>query len=107
NQIIAGASFKWVMGNYYPADDSQTGLWANKSCSAWNGEEPSAAALKGKSIGSVVGGGSVIVYPIGEAVRDAGGSLADIELKQLPGGSDFIQALQDCAVEAAWVLDPF
>lgn len=107
NQIIAGANFKWVTGNYYPAEDSQTGLWANKSCGAWDGEQPSAAALKGKSIGSVVGGGSVIIYPIGEAVRGAGGSLADIELKQLPGGADFIKALKDCAVEAAWVLDPF
>lgn len=107
NQISQGANLRMIMGNFTPADASKSGLWANKSCGSWAGAEPAVAAIPGKLIGSVAGPTSPTIYPIGEALKAEGASLANVQLQIIPSGADIVTALKDCAVDAAWVLDPF
>lgn len=107
NLGLQEANLRLVMGNFYSAPESKAGLWVNTSCDRWNGQVPTAGDLTGAVIGSVNGPSSAgVTYPLGDAIRAAGGSIADIQLRQLPSGDDFTNALSDCAVDAAWVSDP-
>jgi NitT/TauT family transport system substrate-binding protein len=100
NLIAQDFDIKWVMGNYFPAEESQTGLWASAASGITE-----VADLEGGTIGSIVGSGSVIMYPIGAVLEEAGLSITDIAVQTIPP-AEMLGALTNGAVGAAWILDP-
>ena len=110
NAANAGIGLKWGMGNFFPPDAGdasvpQTGLWARRDAFS-DPQDPDVADLAGKKMASAVGLGSSIAYPIAVAFEDAGVSLLDMQVEQIPS-PDMVTALQNNAVQAAWLLDPY
>ena len=54
----------------------------------------------------MVGLASVISYPLSEAFSSAGADPTKMEYVQIPS-ADMATALENGAVDAAWMLDPF
>jgi NitT/TauT family transport system substrate-binding protein len=100
NLIAQDFNLRWVMGNYFPAPESQTGLWASEASGITDISE-----LAGGTIASLVGPGSVIMYPIAASLAEAGVSVTEVEVATFPA-ADILPALQNGAVDAAWILDP-
>jgi NitT/TauT family transport system substrate-binding protein len=110
NAVNQGLSVKWILGNFVEpkaADLSkpQTGLWARRDIFS-DPANPNLAELKGKTLGSTVGAASAIAYPMDNALRKAGISLQDMQIKQLPA-ADLMTALSNKAIDTAWLLDPY
>jgi NitT/TauT family transport system substrate-binding protein len=110
NAVNSGIDIKWAMGNFVPPNAGdltapQTGLWARADIFS-NPSNPNLAELRGKTLASAVGLGSVIAYPIGQALRNAGLDIADMRVQTVPS-PDMVTALRNRAVDAAWLLDPF
>jgi NitT/TauT family transport system substrate-binding protein len=110
NAVNQGLTLKWILGNFVEpkAVDltrPQTGLWARRDIFS-NPSQPNLAELKGKTLGSTVGAASSIAYPMDKALRQAGISLQDLKIKQLPS-ADLMTALANKAVDTAWLLDPY
>ncbi|WP_329122541.1 ABC transporter substrate-binding protein [Streptomyces sp. NBC_01465] len=101
NGINGGFDIKWVAGNFSPAPASKSGLWVRLK----DGETAASASLKGDRMGTMIGKGSVISYPMEKALKDHGSSLTDIGFQQL-GSADVLTALQNGGVDSAWLLDP-
>lgn len=101
NALNQGYELRWVAGNYYEQPSSKSGLWlrADESSAA------TVAALKGQTIGTVSGIGSVIIYPITEVLKGNGLGIKDVEFKTF-AAPDVISALDNGAVPAAWLLTP-
>ncbi|MDW3220913.1 MAG: hypothetical protein R8F63_20100 [Acidimicrobiales bacterium] len=109
NGIAAGLTVKQVIGNYFPPDAGdtsidQTGLWARADAFT-DPENPDLTELRGTTLGTAVALGSVINYPIGLAFQEAGVSLLDLDMEVIPS-ADLPLALENGAVQSAWVLDP-
>lgn len=101
NAINGGFPIRWVMGNYSSSAESKTGLWARVQ----DGREPTLGDLKGETVGTVVGGGSVSMYPMREALRGANLGLDQVKFQVLPA-ADVVTALQNGGINAAWLIDP-
>ena len=109
NAINNDVDVKMILGNYYPPDAGdlsvdQTGLWARRDAFS-DPDNPDLAELSGQKIASAVGLGSVISYPIGASLQPSGVSLLDMTVEKI-GSSDMVLALENNAVQAAWLLDP-
>ena len=109
NAINNDVDVKMILGNYYPPDAGdlsidQTGLWARRDAFS-DPDNPDLAELSGQKIASAVGLGSVISYPIGASLKASGVSLLDMTVEKI-GSSDMVLALENDAVQAAWLLDP-
>lgn len=61
--------------------------------------------MAGRRLGTMIGKGSVIAYPMAKALEQHGGGLAEIQYQQL-GSADVLTALQHGGVDSAWLLDP-
>jgi NitT/TauT family transport system substrate-binding protein len=110
NAVNSNVNTKCGIGNFFPPDAGdltkpQTGLWARKDVFK-DASRPNIADLKGKSLASAVGNSSVIAYPITAALKRGGLTFNDINVKQIPS-PDMVQALQNNAVDSAWLLDPY
>ncbi|XTP11170.1 ABC transporter substrate-binding protein [Streptomyces albus subsp. chlorinus] len=101
NGVNSGFDIRWVAGNFSPAPSSKSGLWAR----ARHGEKPSAITLKGRRIGTLIGKGSVISYPMDTILAQHGTAMESLSFQQL-GSSDVLTALTGGSVDAAWLLDP-
>ncbi|MFC5212445.1 ABC transporter substrate-binding protein [Streptomyces coerulescens] len=101
NGIEGGFDIKWVAGNFSPAQKSKSGLWVRLK----EGESANQVAMAGRRMGTMIGKGSVIAYPMEKALEKHGGGLADIQYQQL-GSADVLTALQNGGVDSAWLLDP-
>ncbi|MFF0733368.1 ABC transporter substrate-binding protein [Streptomyces chartreusis] len=101
NGVKGGFDIKWVAGNFSPAPKSKSGLWVRLK----EGESASQVAMAGRRMGTMIGKGSVIAYPMEKALEKHGGGLADIRYQQL-GSADVLTALQNGGVDSAWLLDP-
>ncbi|MEV0093518.1 ABC transporter substrate-binding protein [Streptomyces sp. NPDC050738] len=101
NGIDGGFDIKWVAGNFSPAPASKSGLWVRLK----DGESASSVSLKGRRMGTMIGKGSVISYPMEKALKDHSSNLTDIGFQQL-GSADVLTALQNGGVDSAWLLDP-
>ncbi|KMS73764.1 hypothetical protein ACM01_17165 [Streptomyces viridochromogenes] len=101
NGIKGGFDIKWVAGNFSPDPKSKSGLWARLK----EGESASRVAMAGRRLGTMIGKGSVIAYPMERALERHGGGLADIQYQQL-GSADVLTALRNGGVDSAWLLDP-
>ncbi|KUO17030.1 ABC transporter substrate-binding protein [Streptomyces dysideae] len=101
NGIKGGFDIKWVAGNFSPDPKSKSGLWVKLR----NGETAGRAPMAGRKLGTMIGKGSVIAYPMEKALETHDGGLADIQYQQL-GSADVLTALQNGGVDSAWLLDP-
>jgi NitT/TauT family transport system substrate-binding protein len=102
NAVKAGVNAKWVMGNFFPMPASKTGLWIRDV----NGRAGTIADLKGKTIGTVIGPGSVSMLPLVEGFKKAGLGFGDVKFQVLPA-TDLVTALQNGSIDASWLTDPY
>ncbi|MCK7624062.1 ABC transporter substrate-binding protein [Streptomyces sp. RS10V-4] len=101
NGVHGGFDIRWVAGNFSPAPGSRSGLWVRIE----NGERASAVSLKGTTLGTMIGKGSVIMYPMARAFAAHGAALDAVTFRQL-GPADVLTALTGGGVDSAWLLDP-
>ncbi|MEU1518938.1 ABC transporter substrate-binding protein [Streptomyces sp. NPDC005811] len=101
NGVRGGFDIRWVAGNFSPDPASKSGLWARLDDSGTAAD----VSLSGRSLGTMIGKGSVIAYPMEKALRSHGGDLAKIRYQQL-GSADVLTALRNGGVDSAWLLDP-
>ena len=101
NGIKGGFDIKWVAGNFSPDPKSKSGLWVRLR----EDETANHVTMAGRRLGTMIGKGSVIAYPMEQALEKHGGGLADIQYQQL-GSADVLTALQNGGVDSAWLLDP-
>ncbi|MGW0531683.1 ABC transporter substrate-binding protein [Streptomyces sp. NPDC003032] len=101
NGITSGFDIKWTAGNFSPDPKSKSGLWVRLK------EDETAAhvPMAGRKLGTMIGKGSVIAYPMDEALKKHGGGLDEIRFQQL-GSADVLTALQNGGTDSAWLLDP-
>ncbi|MEW1646970.1 ABC transporter substrate-binding protein [Streptomyces sp. NPDC091219] len=101
NGVQGGFDIKWVAGNFSPDPRSKSGLWVRLK----QGETAADVRMAGRRMGTMIGKGSVIAYPMQKALATHGGGLDKIRFQQL-GSADVLTALQNGGVDSAWLLDP-
>ncbi|MDV9174421.1 ABC transporter substrate-binding protein [Streptomyces sp. W16] len=101
NGVKGGFDIKWVAGNFSPDPESKSGLWVKLK----KGEAAADVRMAGRRMGTMIGKGSVIAYPMEKALATHGGGLDKIQYQQL-GSADVLTALQNGGVDSAWLLDP-
>jgi NitT/TauT family transport system substrate-binding protein len=101
NGVKGGFDIKWVAGNFSPDPKSKSGLWVRLT----RGETASQVKMAGRTLGTMIGKGSVIAYPMQKALARHGGGLDEIQYRQL-GSADVLTALRNGGVDSAWLLDP-
>ncbi|MER5890532.1 ABC transporter substrate-binding protein [Streptomyces sp. NPDC001941] len=101
NGITAGFDIRWVAGNFSPDPKSKSGLWVRLK----KGESADRVAMAGRRLGTMIGKGSVIAYPMSRTLARHGGGLDRIDFRQL-GAADVLTALRNGGVDSAWLLDP-
>ncbi|WP_405950457.1 ABC transporter substrate-binding protein [Streptomyces prunicolor] len=101
NGVKGGFDIKWVAGNFSPDPESKSGLWVKLK----KGEAAADVRMAGRRMGTMIGKGSVIAYPMQKALATHGGGLDKIQYQQL-GSADVLTALQNGGVDSAWLLDP-
>ncbi|MEU5123309.1 ABC transporter substrate-binding protein [Streptomyces asoensis] len=101
NGVRGGFDIRWVAGNFSPGPGSKSGLWARLK----DGESAADVTLSGRRLGTMIGKGSVIAYPMEKALERYGGDLSRIRYQQL-GSADVLTALENGGVDSAWLLDP-
>lgn len=101
NGINGGFDIKWVAGNFSPDPTSKSGLWVRLK----DGESADHVEMAGRKLGTMIGKGSVIAYPMDTSLKKHGGGLDRISFQQL-GSADVLTALQNGGVDSAWLLDP-
>ncbi|MFF9511651.1 ABC transporter substrate-binding protein [Streptomyces sp. NPDC014724] len=101
NGINGGFDIKWVAGNFSPDPTSKSGLWVRLK----NGESADHVEMAGRKMGTMIGKGSVIAYPMDTSLKKHGGGLDRISFQQL-GSADVLTALRNGGVDSAWLLDP-
>ncbi|MFI8810879.1 MULTISPECIES: ABC transporter substrate-binding protein [unclassified Streptomyces] len=101
NGINGGFAIKWVAGNFSPAATSRSGLWVRLK----EGESADRVDMAGRRLGTMIGKGSVIMYPMATSLKKHGGGLDRIAFQQL-GSADVLTALRNGGVDSAWLLDP-
>ncbi|WP_433467064.1 ABC transporter substrate-binding protein [Spirillospora sp. CA-128828] len=103
NGIDQGFELRWVLGNFAPGAGSKSGLWARVP----QGTAPDALKFgDGTPVGTLIGKGSVIMYPMREVLRKHGTDLKKVRFTGLGGPADVVTALDNGGVKAAWVVDP-
>ena len=110
NAVNSGIEARWALSNFSPPDAGdtsipQTGLWVRRDAFS-DPDNPDLAELADMTMASAVGNGSTIAYPIQSALEAAGLSLSDVTVEQIPS-DEMVTALENGAVQAAWLLDPY
>jgi NitT/TauT family transport system substrate-binding protein len=110
NAVNTGIDIKWAQGNFFPpsaGDKSvpQTGVWVRKDIFS-NPDKPNVAELKGKTIASAVGITNSTSYFIDKMMQEGGLHVTDLKFTVIPS-ADMLQALDNKAVDAAYLLDPY
>jgi NitT/TauT family transport system substrate-binding protein len=101
NGVRGGFDIRWVAANFSPDPRSKSGLWVRLK----DGETGDQVKMAGRRMGTMIGKGSVIAYPMEKALDRHGGGLDEIRYQQL-GSADVLTALQNGGVDSAWLLDP-
>lgn len=103
NGLNQGFELRWVLGNYTSAPASKSGLWARVP----SGTAPADVKIaEGARVGTLIGKGSVIAYPMREVLRKHGTDMQKVRFTGLGGPADVVTALENGGVDAAWVVDP-
>jgi NitT/TauT family transport system substrate-binding protein len=110
NAASAGLDIKWALGNFFAVNGSnedipQSGLWGRRDVFS-DPQAPDLAELEGTRLASAVGLSSATAFAIDVVLQEAGLSVLDVEVVQMPP-ADMVQALENGAVESAWLLDPY
>jgi NitT/TauT family transport system substrate-binding protein len=71
NGIRGGFVIRWVAGNFSPDPRSKSGLWVRLK----DGETPAAVRMADRTLGTMIGKGSVIAYPMEQTLEQHGGGL--------------------------------
>lgn len=108
NAIAAGSDIAIVgaMPTFPPAPDSKAGFWVQPEMLDESGEvDP--CSFKGKSVafGGPAGFGSAASLPFANYIADCDLTLSDVELSVV-GGPDSLIALENGAIDAAYLPDP-
>ncbi|MYT16473.1 NitT/TauT family transport system substrate-binding protein [Streptomyces sp. SceaMP-e96] len=101
NGVHGGFDIRWVAGNFSPDPRSRSGLWVRLK----SGESAASVSLEGAKLGTMIGKGSVIMYPMTRTFAGHGARLDSVAFQQL-GSSDVLTALTGGGVDSAWLLDP-
>ncbi|MEV0257538.1 ABC transporter substrate-binding protein [Streptomyces sp. NPDC050732] len=101
NGITSGFDIKWTAGNFSPDPRSKSGLWVRLK----ENETAARVPMAGRTLGTMIGKGSVIAYPMNKALKKHGGGLDKIRFQQI-GSADVLTALQNGGTDSAWLLDP-
>ncbi|MFF8641842.1 ABC transporter substrate-binding protein [Streptomyces sp. NPDC015345] len=101
NGITSGFDIKWTAGNFSPDPRSKSGLWVKLK----KGESAAHVPMAGRKLGTMIGKGSVIAYPMSKALKKHGGGLDEIRFQQV-GSADVLTALRQGGTDSAWLLDP-
>ncbi|MHC3473647.1 ABC transporter substrate-binding protein [Streptomyces sp. 7R007] len=101
NGLKGGFDIRWVAGNFSPDPASKSGLWVRLK----KGESATRVGMADRTLGTMIGKGSVIAYPMQKALAGHGGGLDRIRYRQL-GSADVLTALRNGGVDSAWLLDP-
>lgn len=101
NGITSGFAIKWTAGNFSPDPRSKSGLWVKLK----KGESAAHVPMAGRKLGTMIGKGSVIAYPMNKVLKKHGGGLDEIRFQQL-GSADVLTALRQGGTDSAWLLDP-
>lgn len=101
NGVNGGFDIRWVAGNFSPDPASRSGLWAR----ARGGEKKESVDLANRKIGTMIGKGSVIAYPMDKIFARHGTDMDSVAFQQL-GSADVLTALTGGGVDSAWLLDP-
>lgn len=101
NGVHGGFDIRWVARNFSPDPRSRSGLWVRLK----NGESASSVSLKGATLGTLIGKGSVIMYPLGRSFAAHHADTGSVAFQQL-GSADVLTALTGGGVDSAWLLDP-
>ncbi|MFF0445282.1 ABC transporter substrate-binding protein [Streptomyces sp. NPDC004609] len=101
NGINGGFDIRWVAGNFSPDPASKSGMWVRLK----DGESADHVPMAGRTMGTMIGKGSVIAYPMNTTLKKHGGGLDKIQFQQL-GSADVLTAMKNGGVDSAWLLDP-
>ncbi|WPB89517.1 ABC transporter substrate-binding protein [Streptomyces malaysiensis] len=101
NGVRQGFDIRWVAGNFTPALGSKSGFWARLR----PGETADEVSLKDRSVGTLIGKGSVIMYPMEKVLSAHRADVDSVRFQQL-GPAEVLTSLKNGGVDAAWLLDP-
>ncbi|MCG0286978.1 ABC transporter substrate-binding protein [Streptomyces sp. PSAA01] len=101
NGIRQGFAIRWVAGNFTPAPGSRSGFWARLK----PGETADEVSLKDRTVGTLIGKGSVIMYPMEKVLAAHKADVDSVRFQQL-GPAEVLTSLKNGGVDAAWLLDP-
>ncbi|MEU5026743.1 ABC transporter substrate-binding protein [Streptomyces milbemycinicus] len=101
NGIRQGFDIRWVAGNFSPAPGSKSGFWARLR----PGQTADEVGLKDRTVGTLIGKGSVIMYPMEKVLAKHQADVDSVRFQQL-GPAEVLTALKNGGVDAAWLLDP-
>ncbi|NLU67250.1 ABC transporter substrate-binding protein [Streptomyces sp. HNM0574] len=106
NGINGGFDIRWVAGNFSPDPSSKSGLWVRLKKGEQRGSGAAESVnLKGRKIGTMIGKGSVIAYPMDSIFARHRASMDSVTFQQL-GSADVLTALTSGGADSAWLLDP-
>ena len=101
NAIDAGLEMKWVAGNYTSPADSKSGLWMRTEVV---GDPADLSKLAGTTTSNSQTGG-VVTYFIDALLEGSGVTIDQLGFEKLAPG-DTLAALQNGALDGAWLIDP-
>ncbi|MEU0841699.1 ABC transporter substrate-binding protein [Streptomyces sp. NPDC005962] len=101
NGIRQGFDIRWVAGNFTPAPGSKSGFWARLT----QGETADEVSLRNRTVGTLIGKGSVIMYPMEKVLSAHRADVDSVRFQQL-GPTEVLTSLKNGGVDAAWLLDP-
>lgn len=103
NAMERDLGMKIVAPTHVPVADDHSGLWVSQDLV--EDGELDVEALKASVIATPTGPGSSTSYAIIDALSPYGVSAADLQFQQMPA-TDTIIALENGAIDAAWLLSP-
>lgn len=103
---MVDSNIRMVAMGFSSSPESQAGMWVRSEVFVDPATgEIDLTRMKGAKIGSATGVGSPTSLPISAALGKAGLSITDIEFVKL-SSTDLIVALENGAIDAAWLSDP-
>lgn len=104
NSVAEGANIKIIAPSSLNPPESRQGVYVTKAFLAGRPYTPT--MLKGQTIPTQVGLGSPITAYLARELAKVGGTLRDIQLRQM-SGPDIVVALENGATNFAFLTDPF
>ena len=104
NAVASGADIKMVYPSAYWAPEGKSGFWVSKAF--LNGRKYSPELMKGQTIASTAGAGTMISHYVEMELNKVGLSQPDVNWKSMNIG-DILIALENGAVNFGVLIEPF